>query len=287
MKYKKPPLTFQEQCVTLQSRGLVITSKSAAIDTLKNINYYRLSAYFSPFQIRKDVFDTGTTLDDIISLYEFDRRLCLLLTGLLAEIEISIRTQVAYQLGHQYGPFGYVDHRNFYCYFNHFNWLKKVEESVKQSHEVFIKHFRSKYKSELHLPIWMVCEVISFGQISQLYRGLRKHDRQAIARGHFGIDQIVMISWLHALVYVRNLCAHHCRIWNRTLAIRPKILHRSSQWQNIHNEKIFCIILALKHLTHMWNKWYEWSKKLSVLLETFSHVDVTKMGFPRNWRHLI
>lgn len=280
-------MTFKEQCIILQNRGLVITDESSAIDALKNINYYRLSAYFSPFQIQKDVFNTGTTFDDILSLYEFDRQLCLLLTGPLAEVEISIRTQIAYYMSHRYGPFGYTNYRNFYIRFNHLEWIKKVKDNIKQSHEIFIKHFRAKYKSEKYLPIWMVCEVISFGQISQLFRGLKKHDRQAIARGHFGVDQMVMISWLHTLVYIRNLCAHHCRIWNRTLAIRPKILHRSSQWQNVQNDKIFCIILVLKHLMHMPQKWDHWLKKLAILLEAFPHIDIKKMGFTNNWRYLI
>lgn len=258
-----------------------------AIEALKNINYYRLSAYFSPFQTQKDVFKKSTTLNDILSLYEFDRRLCLLLTEPLAEVEISIRTQVAYYLSHQYGPFGYTNHRNFYMRFNHPDWFRRVEDNIKQSHELFIKHFRAKYKSEKHLPVWMVCEVISFGQISKLFRGLKKHDRQAIARGHFGIDQMVIVSWLHALVYVRNLCAHHCRIWNRTLSIRPKILHRSSQWQNIQNDKIYCIILVLKHLMRMQQKWDEWVKKLLMLLKEFPHINIKKMGFPNNWNDVV
>jgi abortive infection bacteriophage resistance protein len=165
--------------------------------------------------------------------------------------------------------------------------LKRVEDSVAQSHETFVKHFKEKYTSERHLPIWMICEVISFGQISQLFKGLRKHDRQAIAREKFQVDQKVMISWLHTLVYVRNLCAHHCRIWNRTLAIRPKILHRSSKWWNVRNDKLFCIILVLKHLTNIQHKWDEWTRKLFTLLETFSYVDTSKMGFPDNWKRLI
>jgi abortive infection bacteriophage resistance protein len=146
MKYRKPPLTFQEQCKVLQSRGLIITDESVAINVLKNINYYRLSAYFSPFQIQKDVFNTGTKIEDILSLYEFDRQLRQLLAELLADVEISIRTQIAYHLSHRYGAFGYAERRNFYIRFNHFEWLEKAEDSIMQSHEIFVKHFRSKYK---------------------------------------------------------------------------------------------------------------------------------------------
>ena len=171
--------------------------------------------------------------------------------------------------------------------FNHFEWLKKAEGSIAQSHEIFVKHFRSKYKCEKHLPAWMVCEVISFGQASQLFRGLKKHDRQAIARGYYGIDQMVLVSWLHTLVYVRNLCAHHCRIWNRTLAIRPKILHKSSRWENVSNSKVFYVILILKHLTRGEQKWNDWINKLSTLFETFSNVEINKMGFPDHWKKLV
>ena len=287
MKYRKPPLTFQEQYKILQNRGLIITDESAAIDILQNINYYRLSAYFSPFQIQKDVFNTGITIENILSLYEFDRQLRLLLAELLADVEISFRTHIAYHIGHRYGAFGYADHRNFYMRFNHFEWLKKAEGSIAQSHEIFVKHFKSKYKSEKHLPAWMVCEVISFGQVSQLYKGLKKHDRQAIARGYYGIDQLVMISWLHTLVYVRNLCAHHCRIWNRTLAIRPKILHKSFRWENVHNNKLFCVMLILKRLTHIEKKWDDWVQRLLMLFETYPFVDISKMGFPRDWKQLV
>jgi abortive infection bacteriophage resistance protein len=125
MRYQEPPLTFQQQCEILRSRGLIIADEPAVINTLQNINYYRLSAYFSPFQTQKDAFNTGTTLDDILSLYEFDSRLSLLLAEAFARVEISIRTQIAYRLSHQYGPFGYTDHKNLYFYFNHFDWLKK------------------------------------------------------------------------------------------------------------------------------------------------------------------
>jgi len=120
MKYREPPLTFQGQCKILQNRGLIITDESAAINILRNINYYRLSAYFSPFQLQKDVFNPGTTIDNILSLSEFDRQLRLLFVELLADVEISFRTHIAYHLRHRHGAFGYTDRRNFYIRFNHF-----------------------------------------------------------------------------------------------------------------------------------------------------------------------
>lgn len=287
MKYTKIPLTFQEQVELLRNRGLVIGDNVDAIAILKNINYYRLSAYFPPFQTQKDVFDEGTTLEDILYVYEFDRRLQNIIIEALANIEISIRTQLAYHLAHNYGTFGYLDSVNFYHYFDHYHWLKKIGENVNRSHEVFVKHFRIKYKSEADLPVWMVCEVISFGLVSQLFRGLKKKDRQAISKGHFEIDHILMTSWLHTIVYVRNLCAHHSRIWNRILSIQPVRNKKDKNWDGIRNNKIFAVLLIMKKLTRFGGSCDEWSGKLLTLLGEFPNVDVTRMGFPINWRELM
>ena len=133
----------------------------------------------------------------------------------------------------------------------------------------------------------MVCEAISFGQISQLLRGLKKKDRTAISRSHFDIDHILMTSWFHTIVYVRNLCAHHSRIWNRILAIRPMRNNKDTDWDGIRNEKIFAVFLIIKKLTRFGGSWDEWSGKLLTLLGEFPNVDVARMGFPDNWREYI
>ena len=287
MEYRKPPLTFQQQVELLKSRRLVVDDEAKALEFLQSVNYYQLSAYFLPFQSQKDVFDPGTRFDDIIRLHEFDARLRLLITEMLTWIEISARTQIAYRLSHRYGPFGYLDCRNFYIRFNHLGWLRKVRECIARSHETFVKHFQDKYPSKTDLPIWMVCETISFGQVSQLFRGMSKHDRQAIAQAHFRVDQMVLVSWLHALVYVRNLCAHHSRIWNRTLAIRPKRLLRSHEWGVVRNEKLFCVLLVMRDLMKMSEKWDRWLVKFAGFLSEFSAVDTGAMGFPDAWRDIL
>jgi len=287
MKYTKLPLTFPEQVELLKSRGLIITDDAKTIEMLQNINYYRLSAYFPPFQIKKDTFNEGTTLEAILYLHEYDMRLQNLILEALANIEITIRTQLAYHLAHKYGAFGYLDSGNFYHRFDHYHWLKRVRENINRSHEVFVKHFRAKYTSETDLPVWMVCEAISFGQVSQLLRGLKKKDKKAISKNHFELDHMLMTSWIHTIVYVRNLCAHHSRIWNRILAIRPMRNNKDTEWDGIRNEKIFAVFLIIKKLTRFGYSWSEWRGKLMTLLGEFPNVDVTRMGFPDNWREYI
>ena len=112
---KKPPyhkkhLDFSQQIELLTSRGLAISDKAAAESFLRQINYYRLSAYAKVFYQPQsgEVFIPGTRFEQVQSLYEFDRALRSLIDEALEPIEISMRTGLAYRLAHKYGPFAHT-----------------------------------------------------------------------------------------------------------------------------------------------------------------------------------
>lgn len=292
MKYSKRPLPFESQLELLKQRGLLIPDDKEALHVLEHINYYRLSAYFLPCQSEKDIFDSGTTFEDILYLYEFDGRLRNLLAEGLGRIEISAKTQISHYVAMNYGAFGYLDAGHFdfrrpLAPMTHAQWLEKVRDSVRRSREVFKEHFFSKYDEEKDLPIWMAIELMSFGLVSQLYRGMKKHDRQDVARGYFKIDQRLMTSWLHTIVYIRNLCAHHSRIWNRVFGVRPLSNRRDNDWDGIDNRKVFSVFLLIKKMMHFQDKWDEWSGKLLTLQGEFPDIDVGRMGFPQHWREVL
>ncbi len=77
------------------------------------------------------------------------------------------------------------------------------------------------------------------------------------------------------------------QILNRILAIRPMLNNKDKDWDGIRNEKIFAVFLIIKKLTRFGGNWDEWSGKLLTLLGEFPNVDVTRMGFPDNWREYI
>jgi len=207
-----------------------------------------------------------------------------LLWDAIESIEISIRTQLTYHLAHKYGAFGYTDPGNFNSNFNHSEWLERLKENIERSREVFIKHYLAKYNEENNLPLWMATEVISFGQLSTLFSGLRKEDKQAISHEKYKLDQFVLSSWCHTLVYIRNLCAHHSRIWNRILAIKPAIPRKDKEWENINNKKIFSVLLITKKLMSMPEEWEEWRVGLLSMIDKFPSINIGSMGFPDNWR---
>ena len=72
-------------------------------------------------------------------------------------------------------------------------------------------------------PLWVVCEIMSLGHLSTFYQNIKRpHDRNLIAK-EYCLDEKVLTSFLHHLSHVRNLCAHHSRIWNRRFTITIRL----------------------------------------------------------------
>jgi abortive infection bacteriophage resistance protein len=287
MKFTKSPLTFQEQVDLLKTRGLIINDPEKALQNISRINYYRLSSYYVPFQINRNLFKPGTSIEKIFSLYGFDKKIRSLIFGAIEIIEVTLRTRIAYHFSHKYGPFAYSDSQYFSKGFKHFNWYTKLEGSIQISREDFIKKFFKEYDEEKNLPLWIAIEIMSFGQLSFLFRGLERTDRNNISKDCFGIDEKILSSWIHTLVYIRNLCAHHSRIWNRTLAIKPIIPNKLAEWKGISNSKIFCVFLISKRLITLPGEWKYFKNDLLHLLEEHNDIDIKRMGFPVDWKDRI
>lgn len=287
MKFIKPPTTFQEQVDLLKTRGLIINDSEKALQNISRINYYRLSSYFVPFQINRNLFKPETSIEEIFELYKFDKKIRSLIFGALEIVEITLRTKIAYHFSHKYGPFAYSDPQYFSKGFKHFDWYTKLEESIQISREDFIKNFFKEYDEEKNLPLWIAIEIMSFGQLSFLFRGLERTDSNNISKDCFGIDEKILSSWIHTLVYIRNLCAHHSRIWNRTLAIKPKVPNKLTEWKGISSSKIFCVFLIFKKLIIIPGEWEYFKNNLMQLLKEHDDVNIKGMGFPSDWEDRI
>jgi abortive infection bacteriophage resistance protein len=220
--YAKPALSFEAQLQLLQSRGLMIQDESKALHILRQISYYRLSAYWYPFlQDKKNhIFKPGASFDAAFQLYCFDRELRHLVQGEVEKVEIAVRTQVIYVLSHRYGPFWFRQSDLFSNPAQHAGTLEKIKHEHSRSDESFIKKFNENYSDALP-PSWMLLEIISFGTLSQLYKNLKPGREKRRIANFFGLSDSVFETWLHSIVYLRNVCAHHTRLWNRVMRIQP------------------------------------------------------------------
>ncbi len=108
-------------------------------------------------------------------------------------------------------------------------------------------------------------------------------DKQLIA-DFFGLHHTVFTSWLHTLTYVRNICAHHARLWNREFAIKPDILLKPKRnWMNSEfniNQRTFYFISSLKYLLIAANPNNHLTNKLERLFEKYPEIPIQFMGIP-------
>ena len=286
-KYNKPPLSCGKQIELLIGRGLLVSDREKAEKFLNQVNYYRLSAYCLPFEIKRHQFHSDVTFERIQELYEFDRRLRFLIDEALEIVEISIRTAVSYYLANKYGPFAHEEDKIFFDKKRHSEWLVKTHEETDRSKETFIEHYKNKYEGFPQIPIWMAVEVMSFGALSQLYHNLLRPDQIAIAK-RIGYHSSVLYSWLHTFTYIRNICAHHSRIWNRQLSI-AMVVPKKDYWYNMNTKRIGSVIFAINNLMSKLliekEIRMDWQDKIKDLLD--NPVDISKfyevMGLSENW----
>jgi abortive infection bacteriophage resistance protein len=288
MKYAKPPLPFEKQIALLESRGLTVPDHAKAANYLSNISYYRLSAYMLPFKVNgKDDFVPGTTFDDILYLYVFDRELRLLVFDAVEKLEIAFRTQMSYHHSLNFGPYWFEDKKHFIKPDLWLNHLEMIDSEVERAKEVFKDHFFSKYKVHKRMPIWMTSEVLSLGLLSKIYRNLvSSKEKKKIAR-HFGIsNSAVLESWLQAMTYARNVCAHHSRFWNRVLTIKPNYLKSpTNTWLRggLRYDKPYYLICCLLYMLRSVNPQTRFATRFKCLLGRYPKIDRSAMGFPSDW----
>lgn len=298
--YGKPALTFEAQLDHLKSRGLLVEDEPAALQQLASISYYRLSGYWYPFRERSkqgkvgNQFRPGTYFNQIIALYEFDRQLRSLVMDAIERVEVAARTRLTYEIGHRYGAFGHNDPNNFHLNFAHRTWLTKLEQETSRSSDEFIRHYQNKYDGFPRIPVWMLTEVMSFGALSFFYKGLKNDQKSAIedkkaVSDYFGLHYKRLGDWLHTLTYVRNVCAHHSRLWNRELAIRPDKAKQKEWLRPItpRNDRLFYVLLMLRYLLKSSGNGDDWAAEVSKLLEPFASINPYRlaMGIPEDWRN--
>ena len=296
MKYNKPPLTYAQQVALLQSRGLTVPDTAKAEGYLSRISYYRFSAYFLPFQKVKDTFNPGTTFDQLLDLYTFDRELRLLVFDAIERIEIAIRTQMIYHMSHKYGSHWQDNPKIFDPpYISPHTGLpveifkdtqKIIHDQCNIKHpEVFIKHYKAKYTTPVNPPGWMSLELLTIGELSRLYTVIKSNGDKNASAGYFGLHYKTFTSWLHTLVYVRNICAHHGRLWNRVLAIAPDVLLKpASPWIsptfNTNNNRTFYLLCILRYLLIGANPRGHLRQKWEALLLKYPAIPIQYMGIP-------
>lgn len=295
MRSVKPWRSFSEQLQTLKNRGLQVEDEEAALRYLARIGYYRLSGYWYPMRVidkvaserekrpvRLDQFIDGSRFEDVVKLYIFDAKLRLLALDALERIELAVRVDVAHLLG----KYDSCAHQNpDYLHGNftkktlkrgpnsgkteHQIWLEKYQQQLNRlRREPFVEHHKKYYKGEL--PIWAAIEVWDFGLLSKLFAGMQFNDQKIIADKYGAEGGKAFSSWLRSLNFIRNVSAHHSRLWNINvleLAPIPK------KWPNMPNNKPFLYFCFMRQLLRTICPHSQWAERFKgLLLQEFPNI---------------
>lgn len=306
-QYTKKYLSVGEQLALLNARGMVTPDEELAKTYLQQIGYYRLSAYWHPFRktqhfqdgqgrrqtIWEDMFKHDTQFPTIVDLYVFDKRLRLLILDALERIEISLRSQIALTLG-KHNPWAHRDTRYLNTQFatSHKEWLERCDREASRSKTDFANHFREKYPSS-QFPIWIAVEMMDFGSLSILLNGLTPADKKTIALSYKITRPGIFISWVRTLSYMRNVCAHHARLWNIPLVIQPKLpppkeFPEFTHWLSQGNSqtRLYGSLSIMQFLLKTVSPSTKWHERIKAHISTFpltSNMLTSGAGFPQGW----
>jgi abortive infection bacteriophage resistance protein len=327
VSYTKPWTSTADQLTTLKARGLQVSDDTKALEYLGRIGYYRLSGYWFAFRQLSDApcsrwdsavskknkpkpgllaletFKPGATFQNSVDLYVFDKQLRMLAMGALERVEIALRVDISHTLG-KLDRFAYLKPALFHSTFSevidthsgvssHHAWVGKHAQLISRSKEEFVAHNRAAHG--LPLAIWVACEVWDFGTMSTLFKGMREAEQDTIAAKYGVANGRVFATWLRSLNYLRNVCAHHSRLWNRNIVDQPKLPSTSVMpWvapfeSNDHAKaRCFLLICMLRHLLGVINPSSHWPDRMKAHLLSFpdlNHLGLNLwgMGTPADW----
>lgn len=288
----KHPKTIQEQIDLLKSRNMAFHDEANAPHFLANISYYRLKGYWWEMQDDKidHHFASGSYFEDVIDLYNFDRHFRLIVFNAIERIEIALRTKMIYHLSLTHGAEWYLNSQLFpnKKYFSDFQ--SKIHSELSDSSEEFIvKHYENHPND--NPESWKALEVLTLGSLSKLYRNLNHQlpEKNQVAK-EFGLyNQKYLSSWLITITLVRNIIAHHGRLWNRVIinkydwpdkSIAPILSYIPDNYQR---RKVFPILSAILYLNNFISPGHHIKTELLSLFKEFRQVPLYKMGFPKGW----
>lgn len=221
----KPSLSWEDQVALMVRRGLAVADEFACAGFLADTNYYRFSGYARYFQnaphLGDDGFRPGVTFDEIRAVYDADEALRIALVRPLAQVELMLRSHVARVIADEHGAYDRYLQESFYTDVGDGEpTVESCLRDIDRSKDRHILHYREAGVDRADyskLPVWSAVEAWSFGTLSKVIeRGAGGDLVDAVATSA-GIAKAGFAYRVRALVYLRNRCAHHSRLWHHSV----------------------------------------------------------------------
>lgn len=285
LPYTKPALAPRDLLAHLQARGLACPDPAAALHLLEYVGYYRLLVYMRALQQQDPAtgartFLPGTRFEDVVHLYSFDRELRLLCMDAIERIEVALRAAIVTEVAVAHGP-------HFFLEPEHFDrvaaFVEFYQTACRDKRYLAIRHYEQRYSAPELAPIWAIMEAITYGSLSRLFSGLKLKHRKAVAR-RFGYDETVLGSWFRALNLLRNMCAHHNRLWNAPMHVDQPVGAKKLRAELGRTDVLYARLVILAALMDAMGAGAEWKRRLTELMDRYPNVPRAVMGFPEDWQ---
>ena len=306
----KPFLTYDQQLQKLRDKHMTIGDDDYAKEMLHRYGYFALITGY------KDIFKNpttknycdGTTFEDIVAIYQFDKQLRELTFRYLLLVEQSMRSLLSYSFCDAFGdnqaaytsPQNYdtstpAKSREVLKLIN--NYLNPL--LTKQTQYPYIEHHKSAHNN---VPLWVLVNALTFGTLSKIYEYSKPQVQSAISREFQSINESQLRRILEVLTDFRNVCAHNERLFSHKCArhdIPDLLLHKKlgipkNGRQYIYGKRdYFAVVIALRYMLPK-EKFLTFKKQLSGLIDKVvaSNQQVPMptllqiMGLPMNWKNI-
>ncbi len=277
MKYEYKKLDINTYINSLYGDGLQKSeelSEDSIREIITNIGIFKFKGYVKAFRDRLSEY----TMDDILFLYDFDRRLSSNLLELTSKIEVKLKTyliETVYSLTDN--PFFYLMKDNYKNDFNLpydalYDWEEKERKGKKELYPHYRDYYLDKYdfksnreeylsgsklirlderKNINYPPFHYLIESATLGTVINLVSRLTidGNDMLKLVGNKFGIyNPVVFISYLLRFKELRNRCAHSGRIFNRNYRSVKAIGKYKSIRKDIYDHRLLDVYYTLYFL---------------------------------------
>lgn len=151
------------------------------------------------------------------------------------------------------------------------------------------------------VPLWVVLNTLTFGQISKMYSLLTASPKAKISLHFHAVSEKELAQYLKTLTHFRNVCAHNerlfsfgCRIDIPDTRLHGKLSIPRKGTQYLQGKSdLFAVVIALRYLLSR-KDFSTFRQELSRLISTLLKQSpmlpeerlLTAMGFPGSWKSL-
>jgi abortive infection bacteriophage resistance protein len=294
------PRTIQEQFSILKQRGMNFRDESLALSYLSRISYFRLKYYWiDMMKPNSHQFKNGVYFEDVIERYEFDQSLRHLLFLAIEMLEVGLRTKMVTEFSlARHSGLWYLDKTLFDDMHYHEEFIFDLKHEFARSTDPFARDYVRNHPNwnEKRLDgdnpdAWLIFETATFGRMSKMYKNMKSQLplKSKIAK-EFGLYSTKELSsWLEALSVLRNIIAHHSRLWYRIFSKTPTNVQKcrdkwlSAEMNDYQRQHAFGVISCLLYLCNAINPNNKLKENILILFKAHPSIPIYKLGFIDGW----